>query len=277
MIYYANADSYERVPQDDIYNVDFYMVAGSMCGLHSLADSITNPKSITILDIEEDMTLFARAYIDLIMASETIVDFFRNYFCREFGYDIRDVVETPPDFRPVHDCMLPVHKHAALLRTAKPVGNRATRCTDPRPLKCLEIKTGKKFWGIEEMDAFKTYIGMAPDGAYDPMYINSFYPGCGFHTEWGYQKVRENLLSVPVTVVKANAFTYPYKPGGYVYMSGVIKDLLPWKAIEIARLMQKDIVLRDSGIVIEDGESYWIPESRIKFEDERSVYYGLQR
>jgi hypothetical protein len=265
MIYYANAASYAHVPKGEYSDVHFAMVIGSMCGLHTLADSIEKPRSLTFFDIEPETVDFFKWCVWIMERAETFNDYMKWFFRRDFGSDIEDLWECPPDTS--WECKYPIGM-------AKPVGLRATRCGDPRPMPCLEVPSPKNFWGAVQPD-FKHYIGIAPDIHYEPRYINCYYLGHGFHSEEGYAKVREMILTVPLVIETSNIFRQ-WWPNTYLYASGCIEDLQETHADEIAELVKQPICLRDQGIIVEKGEMFFFPKNQLQFTDERSEYYGLQ-
>jgi hypothetical protein len=256
-VYIFNADPYTALPTGSWERKHYYHVSGGLSGLHVLADSVHDPQSVTFIDIEEEQYEWVARVSELILAAPSFENFIQRMLCRSSFYG-------PQDRR--IDPILEDHPWAHFLALAKPVGNRATRCYDPRPIQSLQLPIKRTLWGwnadtrIELGDEeFPYWIGIAPDGDYMPQYINCIYPGYGFHSREGYAKVRNILRTVPVRHIRNDVFALDYEPDALLYLSGVSRLKLPVEELEVEWI----------------DCPWWINDHC--YNDERSKLYGTEK
>jgi hypothetical protein len=245
-VFLLNADRYSSVSNPKVTRVpqglNFYTVIGGLSGLHLITQLA--PASITFIDINPVMVEFGKAVVELIRASDTYLDFWKHYYCRDFGDNILDLPLCPPDrgWKPFPAFQRSVPVVTQWLRGAAPTPALPPKYAHKQyadhygRIFCLRLAGGRHCWH-----------SVTTNPRYPTCGIHFIFHGFGFHCDTGFAAVRTALLKCPVRFLCGSAFEVDYAPGSYVYLTnlhGLLgREYRPFLDANVARL-ERDLWVR---------------------------------
>lgn len=224
-VFTNNADRLSMVLKEKIYaNVPIathlYTIIGGLSSLHLI--DIIKPRKATLIDINPVQVEFGKSFIELIRNEPDYLTFWKRYYCRDFGKDIRQLPYTQPDDNwNIDEAFNNVPTVANRLKNA--IG------TDDLPHK-YSVRDGTTHdyfftYGyircLHLAGGLYAYHTVTSNPAYPTCGVHHIYNGHGWHTVSGYSSLREWLLENEVTYINGDVYDQEFEPNSFLYLTNL--------------------------------------------------------
>jgi len=226
-VFLNNADRYFCVDKPKVWqgvpaNTHFFCVVGGLSGLHLI--DIIKPAFLTLVDVNPIQVEIAKVYIELVKHNKTFNDFWKNYYCRDFGNEILNLPHTPPDpswkvFEGFNREIPTVGKY---LHDAKPTNDTHFRYKKhDKTTHDYDYTYGKIFCLELSERLLYRYHSVTVNPKYPTCGVHQIYRGFGCHSEGGYDRLREWVTSHPIFFKVSDIYALDIPDKSYMYVTNL--------------------------------------------------------
>jgi len=269
-VFLLNADRFstctrEKVIENVPEGTHLHGVIGGLSVLHLL--QLIKPNEVTFIDINPVQVSFCRAFIELIKTSDSYLDLWKRYYCRDFGNDIMNLPITVPDkkWKISKEFSKEVPKIAESLKFAEPsddlpknykVNNKTTHDYKYTygNIKCLKLKHNGLY----------PWHSVTTNPKYPTCGVHHIFHGHGFHCEEGFQWTKKWLLTHKSNFINDSVFALEYPDNTFLYMTNVwalFRKLYILFLEKNKHRIDKNLWVRGDShrVTIRKGEISWTP------------------